>query len=157
MLALSIPFFSFLSNPFFQMAILASIISSIIGGIVGSYVVIKRISFVTGSISHCVLSGLGFSLWLKHLYNLPGLSTLYGAIVSAVLSHANPRVSLLLLDPHQWGVYFRIRFWPNCSLVAETRYDRSVASSLVSRGNRGTLAAHIRILGSLPCCCRRCI
>ena len=86
MLALSIPFFSFLANPFFQMAILASMISSIIGGIVGSYVVIKRISFVTGSISHCVLSGLGFSLWLKHLYNLPGLSTLYGAIVSAVFS-----------------------------------------------------------------------
>ena len=56
------------TNPFLYMAILAGLAASVASGIMGSFVVIKRIVFISGSISHSVLGGMGFSLWLKRTY-----------------------------------------------------------------------------------------
>jgi zinc transport system permease protein len=53
------------SNPILLSAIIAGLASSVVSGIIGSYVVVKRIVFISGSISHSVLSGIGFSLWLE--------------------------------------------------------------------------------------------
>ena len=78
----------FVSNPFLLMALLAGLAASITSGIIGSYVVTKRIVFITGSISHAVLGGMGFFLWLKRTYNIPFLSPMQGAILSALASAA---------------------------------------------------------------------
>lgn len=75
-------------NPFLWMALLAGIAASINSGIIGAYVVTKRIVFISGSISHAVLGGMGLFLWLKRTYNLEFLTPMQGALVSAIGSAA---------------------------------------------------------------------
>ncbi len=70
------------------MALGAGLAASISGGIIGTYVVTKRIVFISGSISHAVLGGMGLFLWLRRTYDLNFLSPLQGALVFALLSAA---------------------------------------------------------------------
>lgn len=74
------------ASSFLKMAVLAAIGASFASGIIGSYVVVKRIVSISGSIAHSVLSGLGCALWLQKTYELPWLNPLYGALVSALLA-----------------------------------------------------------------------
>ena len=76
----------FFNNPFLIMALGAGLAASVSGGIIGAYVVTKRIVFISGSISHSVLGGMGLFLWLKRTYNLDFLSPLQGALLFAILS-----------------------------------------------------------------------
>lgn len=73
-------------NPFLLFALIAGTAASITSGIIGSYVVIKRIVFISGSIAHSVLGGMGFFLWLRRIYHLDFLTPLQGAMISALLS-----------------------------------------------------------------------
>lgn len=73
-------------NSFFLMALLAGFAASIAGGVMGSYVVTKRIVFMSGSISHAVLGGMGLALYLRRLLGLVWLKPIYGALVFAVLA-----------------------------------------------------------------------
>ncbi len=73
-------------HPFLFTSLLAGIASSITSGIIGSYVVIKRIVFISGSIAHSVLGGMGLFLWLKRTYHWEWLDPLYGALLAAILS-----------------------------------------------------------------------
>jgi zinc transport system permease protein len=75
-----------ISDPFLQMALWASLLASIASGTIGSFVVIKRIAFLAGSISHAVLGGIGFCLWLQRTYDLPWLDPLYGAFGASIAS-----------------------------------------------------------------------
>lgn len=74
------------TNPLLFSAIIAGLAASIVSGIIGSYVVVKRIVFISGSISHSVLAGIGLSLWLERAKGISWVSPLYGALVAAVLS-----------------------------------------------------------------------
>lgn len=74
------------TNPILLSAIIAGFAASIVSGIIGSYVVVKRIVFISGSISHSVLAGIGFSLWLELSQGISWISPLYGALVAAVVS-----------------------------------------------------------------------
>lgn len=73
-------------NPLLLYAVLAGLIASIVSGIIGSYVVVKRIVFISGSISHSVLGGIGFCLWLERAKGVTWASPLYGALAAAILS-----------------------------------------------------------------------
>ena len=75
-----------LELPFLQNAILAGILCSIGSGIVGTYVVLRRITYIASAISHCVLGGLGAAKYFSVVYNLPWLKPVYGAIISALIS-----------------------------------------------------------------------
>lgn len=68
------------------MALWASFLASIASGVVGSFVVIKRISFIAGSIAHSILGGMGLCLWLQRAHHLEFCDPLIGAFISAVLS-----------------------------------------------------------------------
>ncbi len=82
-----IPFFqALLINPLLQYSIIAAVASSIVGGVIGSYVVIKRIAFISGGIAHSVLAGIGLCLWLNRMYGWYWLSPIYGAFAAAILS-----------------------------------------------------------------------
>ena len=59
---------------FFQKAIIVSIIAAIVCAIIGTFIVVKRISMITGSISHATFGGLGISYFL-------GFNPIIGAIV----------------------------------------------------------------------------
>jgi zinc transport system permease protein len=73
-------------QPFVFMALLAGLAASVTSGIVGTYVVTKRIVFISGSISHSVLGGMGLFLWLRRTYDLTFLSPMQGALLSALAS-----------------------------------------------------------------------
>lgn len=74
------------TNPLFLSAMLAGLAASVVSGIIGAYVVVKRIVFISGSIAHSVLGGIGFCLWLERSRGVTWASPLLGALVSAVLS-----------------------------------------------------------------------
>jgi zinc transport system permease protein len=74
------------TNPLLFAALLAGFAASIVSGIIGSYVVVKRIVFIAGSISHSVLSGIGLCIWLERAQGVSWASPLYGALAAAILS-----------------------------------------------------------------------
>ena len=64
---------------FMQHAAIACVLASIGCGIIGSFVVVKRISFLTGGIAHSVLAGMGIAYFFNG-------SPIIGAIIAALIS-----------------------------------------------------------------------
>ena len=82
-------FFSAVANPmvpFIRYALIAGLLSSIAFGMVGSFVVVRRITYIAGAISHAALAGLGASVYLSTVYSITWLTPLAGAMAAAVLS-----------------------------------------------------------------------
>lgn len=73
-------------NPFLQSALFGGFLASIASGTVGTYVVVKEISSISGSISHSILGGVGLALFLKSFAALSFISPLYGAFFIALLA-----------------------------------------------------------------------
>ncbi len=76
-------FYALTSNPFLQMALIAALLASVCSGIIGSYTVVKRVVFISGSIAHAVLGGIGIAIYLNYLTLNPLFCPLTGAIFSA--------------------------------------------------------------------------
>ncbi len=74
------------SNSLLLAALFAGLAASVVSGIIGSYVVVKRIVFIAGSISHSVLSGIGLCIWLERTRGISWASPLLGALIAAILS-----------------------------------------------------------------------
>jgi len=68
-----------LSYSFFRNALLTALFASISGGIIGTYVVTRRIVFVSGGITHASFGGIGLAFFL-------GFNPLLGAILFAIFS-----------------------------------------------------------------------
>lgn len=66
-----------LKYSFMQNAVFAGVLASLASGLIGTYVVVKRITFISGGIAHTVLGGMGVA------YHL-GVDPLAGAIVAAL-------------------------------------------------------------------------
>jgi zinc transport system permease protein len=64
---------------FLQIALVGGLLASIACGVMGSYVVVKRMSFMAGGIAHTLLSGMGVAYFL-------GKSPILGAIVAALVA-----------------------------------------------------------------------
>lgn len=73
-------------NPILFYSLLAGFFASIVSGIMGSYVVVKRIVFIAGSISHSVLGGIGICLYLQKAQGWEGANPLVGALIAGVIS-----------------------------------------------------------------------
>ncbi len=71
--------YAILHYAFMQNAIIAGFMASIACGISGTFVVIKRITFISGGIAHSILGGIGVAYFL-------GINPLIGAFVAAILS-----------------------------------------------------------------------
>lgn len=84
---------------FFQKAFLATVFASISCGIIGSYIVARRIVFISGGITHASFGGIGLAFLL-------GFNPLLGAVLFAVMS--------------AMGIQFFTK-------VAEIREDSSIA------------------------------
>ena len=82
-------FFHALSDPdntFLRLALAVGLFSSIAFGIIGTYVVTRRISYLAGAVSHCVLGGIGGALWLKEVLKVEWLDPVYGALLAALVA-----------------------------------------------------------------------
>lgn len=64
---------------FFQHALLGSLLASIVCGIIGTYIVTRRLVFISGGITHASFGGIGIGLYT-------GISPLLSAAIFAVLS-----------------------------------------------------------------------
>lgn len=72
--------FSFFTDySFIQNAIIAGLLSSIACGISGTFVVVKKISYLSGGIAHAIVGGLGIAYFL-------GINPLYGALAFSIVS-----------------------------------------------------------------------
>lgn len=72
--------------PFLRYAFMIGILGSIAFGVVGTYVTTRRITYIAGAISHCVLGGIGITRYLRVTHHWDGLNDLYGAMAAALLA-----------------------------------------------------------------------
>jgi len=71
--------FEFLSYDFMRYAVYTGILSAVICGLIGPFVVVRRLVFISGGISHITFGGLGLFYFLS-------LPPLYGAFSAAILT-----------------------------------------------------------------------
>jgi zinc transport system permease protein len=84
-----IDFFQALADPdlpFLRYALISGLLASIPFGIIGSFVVVRRISYIAGAISHCVLAGVGLGLYLQQVVGISWFTPFTGAIFAALLA-----------------------------------------------------------------------
>ncbi len=74
------------SIPFIRYAFLAGLFSSIAFGMIGTYVVVKRISYIAGSVSHATLAGIGFAVYMNEVHSVSWLTPMAGGLVSALIT-----------------------------------------------------------------------
>ncbi len=72
-------FLDLISYPFFQNALLGSLFASIACGIIGSYIVIRRLVFISGGITHASLGGIGMGFYF-------GWNPILSAMIFSILS-----------------------------------------------------------------------
>jgi len=64
---------------FMQNAVVIGLLASVACGVMGTYVVVRRIVFISGGISHTVLGGMGIAYYY-------GFNPLHGAVVTALFA-----------------------------------------------------------------------
>lgn len=74
------------NHTFMRNALLAGLLVSVACGVVGSYVVVRRITYIAGSIAHCVLGGIGAAVYMQKVLHWEAVEPLYGAIASAIIA-----------------------------------------------------------------------
>lgn len=82
-------FFEALLNPalpFLRLGVFASLLAAPAFGIVGSYVVVNRVSYLAGAVSHSILAGIGLALFLEDRLGLRILSPFWGGLIAALVS-----------------------------------------------------------------------
>ncbi len=84
-----------LSYQFFQNALLMTILASVASGIIGTYIVVKRMSMITGSISHTAFGGLGISYFV-------GANPILGALIFSLM--ASLGISLIRKNGERFDV-----------------------------------------------------
>ena len=70
---------SIFTYQFFQNALTASLLTAIVCGIVGAYIVVRRIVFVSGGITHASFGGIGLGIYL-------GINPILSAAGAAILA-----------------------------------------------------------------------
>lgn len=74
------------SIPFLRNALIIGILSSISFGIIGTFVVVRKISYIAGAISHSVLAGIGFSMYAAEQFGWTWLHPTLGAFITAIIA-----------------------------------------------------------------------
>ncbi len=82
-------FFAAIFNPavpLIRYAVIAGLVSSIAFGMIGTYVVVKRTTYIAGAVSHAALAGIGLAVFLSETYGILWLTPLLGGIASSVIA-----------------------------------------------------------------------
>ncbi|MGL1891079.1 MAG: metal ABC transporter permease [Spirochaetaceae bacterium] len=72
--------------PFLRNALIIGLLSSISFGVIGTFVVIRKISYIAGAISHSVLAGIGFAIYANEAYGWTWFHPTLGAFIAAIIS-----------------------------------------------------------------------
>lgn len=76
------------SYSFMRYALAVGVLASIACGVIGTYVVVRRITYIAGGISHCVLGGMGAANYLRKVHGWEALEPLHGALAAALAAAA---------------------------------------------------------------------
>ncbi|MCK5863007.1 MAG: metal ABC transporter permease, partial [Candidatus Hydrogenedentes bacterium] len=72
--------------PMARNAVFATLLLSMTCGVVGSYVVVRRITYIAAGVAHCVLGGMGAARYLQVVYGWQFFHPIYGALIAALLA-----------------------------------------------------------------------
>ena len=75
-------------QPLIQVAVAAGVLASVACGVVGTYVVVRRITYLAGGIAHCVLGGMGAAVYLQKVHGIAFATPFLGALVAALAAAA---------------------------------------------------------------------
>ena len=83
---------------FMRNALLAGLLASIMCGVIGTFVVLNRIVFISGGISHAAYGGVGLAFFfgLSPTLGILGFSLLISVIMAAVSMRAKQRADTLI-------------------------------------------------------------
>ncbi|MGM5480616.1 MAG: metal ABC transporter permease [Nanobdellota archaeon] len=95
--------FEVLTYQFFQNALFVSILASIAAGVIGTYIVVKRMSLISGSIAHAGFGGLGIGYYLQINPLIGGVIFSLVSAVSIALFRKNQRNRLDTLLSFLWA------------------------------------------------------
>ena len=73
-------------HAFLRNALLTGLLVSVACGTMGTYVVVRRMTYIAGGIAHCVLGGIGAAVYLERVHGWTMLDPMYGAVVAALLA-----------------------------------------------------------------------
>lgn len=82
-------FFSALADPdsrFLLNALLAALLASVSCGVVGSFVVVRRITYMAGAISHSILGGIGAAVYANAVLGWEWCTPMHGSLAAALVS-----------------------------------------------------------------------
>lgn len=72
-------FYAVVQHDFMRNALLAGLLAAVACGVIGSFVVVRRIVFISGGIAHSVLGGMGIAYFL-------GGQPIHGALIAALIA-----------------------------------------------------------------------
>lgn len=78
--------YAVLNQPLARNAVLAALLLSVACGTVGSYVVVRRITYIAAGVAHCVLGGMGAARYLQVSLGWTFFHPIYGALAAALLA-----------------------------------------------------------------------
>ena len=87
-----------LQYTFFQHALLGSLLASIACGIIGTYIVTRRLVFISGGITHASFGGIGLGLFAGISPILQPYSRYYQLLVSSGLADGKICAKILPLQ-----------------------------------------------------------
>jgi len=118
-----------------QNMFLASIVASLACGIIGTFVVVKRIVFISGGIAHTTFGGVGFAYYLQSVLLVYWFIPMLGAIlfaVSAAIIIGLPSVSKRLREDSTIGVLWVVGMALGVLFIALTDHSRVTVRSYES-------------------------
>ena len=89
-------FFYIFEYSFMKNALIVGFLSSICCGIIGTYIVNKKMVFISSSISHASYGGIGIGIFLIHFLNLPIKNPLIFGLIFSIISG----ILILMLKDH---------------------------------------------------------
>ncbi len=72
--------------PFIRFALIAGLLSSIPFGVIGSFVVVKRLTYIAGALSHAALGGIGIALFVGQKYGIVSFTPMIGAFIFSMIA-----------------------------------------------------------------------
>lgn len=71
--------------PFLQYAMLGGALASVACGVMGTYVVVRRMTYIAGAMAHSVLGGMGAARYAQRVHGVEWATPLVGATAAAVV------------------------------------------------------------------------
>jgi len=75
-------------HAFLRNALVTGLLASVACGVMGTYVVVRRMTYIAGGIAHCVLGGIGAAVYLERAHGITALDPLHGAVAAALIAAA---------------------------------------------------------------------